>query len=187
MKKLLVFVSVLVLLVSFLAVPVSATTKNDLLEEAAKSPVYHYVKVAVENAARTIEITDEQAAELLPIVQKAVAAVPEDHGATEGNGGASYYTKEQFDTVMACIDEACEILDLTYAFEPTGSSDPNNSVIFKVYDKDQKLIFEYDGDTVKKTSAAAEVDTRVIFVAAAAVLVVGVVALVVAKKRASVR
>lgn len=188
MKKILVLISVLLLAVSVLALPVSAATKSDLLEEAAKSPVYKYVKVAVENAARTVEITEEQADQILPIVQRAVAAIPEDNGPTFRNPGEHHYTEEQLAIVMECIDEICEILGFTYEFVDDDYAPMHDGdYIFTVYDQDGKIIFEYDGDAVKKTSAATEIDTRVVLASAVVVLVIGVASLVLAKRRAEVR
>ena len=80
MKKILAMLMAVVCVFSMFAVSASALTKSDLLAEAAKSPVYKYVKVSVENAARTVEITEEQADQIMPIVKELVAILNVDKG-----------------------------------------------------------------------------------------------------------
>ena len=186
MKRIVSFLTALVLVVSMFAVSVSATTKADLIEEASKSPIYKYVRVAVENAARTIEITDEQAEQLLPIVRRAVAAVPEDLGPTARNDH-DIYTYEQIEIIMSCVDEACAILGYTH--ENVTSTDPKHigDIVFMIYNEDNELVFQYDGDVVADTSAASETDTTELFIGAVALLLAGGAVLAVSKKRATVR
>jgi len=186
MKRIVSFFAALMLIVSVFAVGVSATTKADLIAEAAKSPVYKYIKVAVENAARTIEITDEQAERLLPIVKRAVAAVPTDLGPTAKNEDY-IYSQDQIDVILTCIDEACAILGFTHTTEP--STDPKHigDINNFIYNEEGNLIFQYDGDVVADTSAATETDTTELLIGAVSLLIAGGAVLVVSKKRATAR
>ena len=186
MKRIIAIMTAVMLLVSVLAVSASATTKADLLTEAAKSPIYKYVKVAVENAARTVTITDEQAEQLLPLVKKAVAAVATDRGPTFANHDL-FYTLGEHKVVMNCIDEACAILGWTYAFEDSHDPKHPNDHVFRVHDQTGKIIFEYDGDIVADTAAATETDTTAIFVGAVSMLLAGAAAVAVSKKRIAER
>lgn len=182
MKRFISLMMVLMIVVGTLAVGVAAATKADLLSEAAKSPIYKYVKVAVENAARTAEITDEQAEKLLPIVKKAVAAVSADKGPTAKNVNA-IYTDAEINAVLGCIDEACDVLGYSYKFIPSTNPKHATDHVFMVYDNNGKLIFQYDGDVVADTDAATDMDTTALFIGGALLLVAGVAGIVVSKKR----
>ena len=186
MKRIISIMMVLMIVVGTLAVGVAAATKADLLLEASKSPIYKYVKVAVENAARTVEITDEQAEQLLPIVKKAVAAVSADKGPTAANG-YYIYSQAEIDAVMACIDEACAILGYTYTFYPSGNAKHEADHVFTVYDNTGKLIFQYDGDVVADTDAATDMNTTALFIGGALLLAAGIAGIAVSKKRMEVR
>jgi len=144
MKRIIAIVLTLAAVLSMAVIGVSAVTKADLLTEAAKSPVYKYVRVAFENAARTIEITDEQAAELLPVVKKACTVIGDN---SKGHGGyysakdGHVYTAEEYKAVMACIDEACKILGFTYKMEPVKNAKHVGDVMFVVYNAQGKMVF----------------------------------------------
>lgn len=183
MKKFIAMITTVVLLIGAVTVGVSAVTKADLLAEAAKYPAYANVKVAVENAARTVEVTPEQAEKILPIIQRAgkilgdtdVAGVADKHG--------QYYTTEQVNGIFACIDEICEILNLTYKMVPVANAEHPGDSMLVVYDANGKTVFEYDGDAVADTDAATSMDTVVLFVGAAVMLAFGAAAIVASKKR----
>ena len=186
MKRIIAIVLTLAAVLGVAAMGVSAVTKADLLVEAAKSPIYKYVRVAFENAARTVEITDEQAAEILPIVKKAVAlAGDNDHG----HGGyysaehGYVYDKQTYNAIMTCIDEACRILGYTYRMEPVQNSKHAGDIMFVVYDERGKMVFQYDGDVVADTDAATTVDTTLVLAASAFLAVLGIAAVAVSKRR----
>lgn len=192
MKKIIAVLTSVMLLVGMLAMCVSAATvtKSDLLNEAAKSPVYKYVKVSLENAARNVEITNEQAEEILPIVQRAVAILNEDHGPTEANDASHvFYTQEQADGVIECIDEVCAILGYTWKMTPKANPVHPGDGIFQVFDQNGKLVYEYDGDAVADTSAApvSNADTWVYLSVGTVLLALGLAALAVSKKRIAER
>ena len=183
MKRIIASILMLAVMVSLLSVSAFAVNKSDLLAEAAKSPVYKYVKVAVENAARNVEVTDEQAAQLLPIVQKAVAIVDKDNGNSVGNGKTANYTADQVKGVLECIDEACAILNLHYTFTPAANPEHPGDCVFRVYDATGKMIFDYDGDAVADTAVEESTGSAVVLASAVVLLVAGLGAAYVAKKR----
>lgn len=182
MKKIIALVLSTVIALSVLAIGVSATTKADLLTEAAKSPAYKYVQVAVENAAKTVNITDEQAAQVLPYVQHAVAALNMDNGPTLWHKDTNLmYGYDLAAIVEADIFAVCDILGYTYTFEDVANAKHAHDIIFKVFNADGKLIFAYDGDLVADTSAAS--DATLYLVAAVALLGLGVTAVILTKKK----
>lgn len=188
MKKILAVIMSVVLLCGMFAATASATTKSDLLEEAAKAPVYKYIKISVENAARTIEITDEEAEALLPIVKKAVAAMTADNGPTYVSKDGIKYDAATYATVMSCIDEACAILGFTYKFSPVTSPKHTGDSVFQVFDENGKLVFEYDGDIVTDTAGDIAHDAgTMLFIGAAVLMAAGAIALVIVRRRESVR
>lgn len=183
MKKVISLLMAVVVLTAVFVVPASAATKSDLLTEAAKSPIYKYVKVAIENAARTVEITEEQADQLMPIVKKAVAAVSSDKGPGRYDVDGVHYTKEEYDTIMQCIDEACAILGFTYKLTPKAQND----IIFQVYDANNTLVFSYDGDAVSNTDGAPSSSAVLMLVGSVALLATGIGCFVVSRKRSAVK
>lgn len=190
MKKIIAIVLALVTVLSVASVCVGAVTKADLLVEAAKSPIYGYVGVALENAARTIEITDEQAAEILPIVKKACTIVGNNkygHGGFFSKDHGKVYTDDQLAAVMTCIDEVCRILGCTYTTVPSKNSKHVGDSVFMVYNEQGKLVFEYDGDIVDDTAAATTENTALIIAGASVILVLGLGAVVVSKRRLAVK
>lgn len=188
MKKFMALLLACVAILSVCVVPSFAATKADLLAEAAKSPIYHYVKAAVENAARTVEITDEQAAQLLPLIQKANAIISEDKGSSPTlKGDVKAYTDAQNAEISAILAEACDILGFTYTvtLKPKAQQTHKNDTVYKVFDQKGNVVFMYDGDQVTDTSAAPAADHTAWIVAGVAVatLSLAAVAFVVARKK----
>ena len=175
MKKRIFAIVVAVVMLCALMVPTFAATKSDVLAEMEKSPVYKYIKTSVENAARTIEVTEEQADQLIAIVQAFIETVPEDKGPA-----AKAYTDAEIEAVITSIDKVCAVLNLTYKFVP-NPNDASDSIL-NVYDEEGKLIFEYNGNAVADT-AAASTSAPVYFTIGAVLLAAAAVALVASKKR----
>lgn len=184
MKKLIAIISAIVLLVGTATIGVSAVTKADLFAEAAKSPAYKYVQVAIENAARTVEVTPEQAEQILPIVKRACEIIGNDeHPSAFSDEHGLLYTKEQINGVMACIDEICEIMRFTYKMVPVANPEHAGDGMLTVYDANGKVVFQYDGDAVADTDAATSMDTALLFAGAGIMLALGAAAIAVSKKR----
>ncbi|MBQ7161685.1 MAG: hypothetical protein IJR90_08255 [Clostridia bacterium] len=186
MKRIITIAICAIMLVGLFAVPSFAVNKADLLKEAAKSPVYKYVKVAVENAAKTVEITDEQAEKILPIISKAVTAVNVDKGATVIRPKTSErrYSDGQVQVIFNCIKEVCDIMGWTYKLEAVADQKHPGDIIIHVFDGNTK-IFSYDGDIVADTSAASD-NSVVILTAGGALLLAGFAAVVFSRKRLTV-
>ena len=192
MKKIIAALLTVAVLLCTFVVPSFAATKADLLNEAAKAPIYKYVKAAVENAARNIEITEEQADQLMPLVKEAVALLSADNGPSMYDvKGHKNYTDAQLNAVMNIIKKACDILGFTYTFSSAASTKGSEyhvgDIIFKVFDKNGKLVFSYDGDLVADTSAVAETDSAawVALTAASVVTLAAAAAFVFARKKVS--
>lgn len=144
MKKTLVSVVAAGLLVGTVFAPSAlAVTKTDLLEEAKKIPVSKYVIVDAENLMKKIDITDEQAEQLMPILKRCAEALPEDLGPEPSN-----YSSAQIQTVLDSLSEACDILDLTYNIDVKSAS--KNGFTLTLMDKTGEVIYTYSG-VVKKT------------------------------------
>lgn len=190
MKRVIAMILTAVVLLSTLALPSFAVTKADILAECEKSPVYKYVKAAVENAAKKVEITDEQAALIFPLVQRAVQILDTDNGPTHYSAeGGVMYPDAVTDEVMDIIDQICKILGFTWkwinAATIKGEQYHKNDNVFVIYDQNGNIIFQYDGDYITDTSAATTVPTAawVAISSAAALTVAAAAAFIVARKR----
>ena len=178
MKKVLLFVLAVAMFVAVTVVPALAYTKADLLTEGAKSPVYHHVKVAIENAAKTVEVTEDQANQIMPYVKHIVSLLPEDLGASAHN-----YPRETIDAVLADVDEICKILSLHYEFVPAANPAHEGDNDFTIYNEAGEKVFEFDGDAVAKTDAAPDYSTVAVAVSGVALLFAGIAMFVVARKK----
>ena len=180
MKKIIALLAASVISLSTLVLPASATTKSDLIDAASAAATYKYVKPSLENAARNIEITEEQADQLLPLVKEAAALFPTDNGPTLHNYGDA--TVEKF---FDLVDQACKILGFAWEMEAKQNAVHSGDCVFKAYDANGKLIYEYDGDFVTDTSAVAATDNSswIALGAGAGVMFLACVAFVVARKK----
>lgn len=184
MKRIIALVLSAIVMISVFVVPSFATTKADLLTEAAKSPVYKYVKADIENAAKSVEITDEQADAILPHVQAIVAALNTDNGqgVYDAKKGQQY-SNETVKTVMEHIKAICDILGWTYTMTPVESKPAHEGDdIFKVFDQNGKLVFSLDGEVVSDTSGAASTNWAVL-AAGCAILVAGLATVVISRRK----
>ncbi len=161
-KRIAVFCAMLVVLTVSLSsvITAGAYTQDDLLEEFKTIPASHWVLADIENLSKTMTLTEEQCNQLWPILQEVKALVPEDNGptvyqGTNHNNGGRAYSAETVAKVLDCIRAACKVTGCT--FVKSLVSDPTHSIdiVFKLYNNEGKLIFEYDGDLVKQTGGAA--------------------------------
>lgn len=161
MKRLtLFFVIAAVLTLSFsTAITASAYTQDDLLEEFKTIPAAHWVLADIEQLSENMKLTQEQCDALWPILQEVKALVPEDNGPTvymgsnHGNQGRAY-SAEVVAQVLDCIRAACKITGCTFVKSLVPEQTHEIDIVFKLYNSDGVLIFEYDGDLVKKTDSA---------------------------------
>jgi len=186
MKRIIALVLSAIVMVSVFVVPSFATTKADLLTEAAKSPVYKYVKVSVENAAKSVEITDEQADAILPHVKAIVAGLSTDNGqgVYDAKKGTQY-DKATVNTVMEHIKAICDILGWTYTLTASPNPAHPGDQLFRVYDQNGKVVYELDGEVVSDTSASAYSNTWAVLAAGCAILVAGLVTVVISRRKLS--
>jgi len=180
MKKFLAISLTVILAIGLFAIGTSAATKSEILEEAAKSPVYHWVQITIEDAARSVEITEEQGDLIMPHVQAIVAAVPEDLGPT-----AHVYPKDQVETVMHHLAEICDILNYRLAYEEVHHTDLDHAgdIVVRIYNSEGQLVVEYDGDDLKQTDVAEENSAWIWLAVGSAFVLAAAAVLVITKKR----
>lgn len=191
MKRYIALMLIAVIAISTFAMPLVAmaqsedkVTKSDLLEEMAKSPIYKYIKKKVENAARSIEVTDEQAALLMPIVKRGVALVPEDNGpGVFDKDKGLLYSRETVKEVELCIADACKVMGFTYTFHSAPDPKHLGDITFFVYDQNGHIVFEYDGDTVAETGIDGITTPSVgVLIGSIALIGLGIASFIVLKK-----
>lgn len=184
MKKLTSLLVSVLLLLGIFAGTITASaeqyTKDDIIDVVSTSAIYKYISGDIINLARTMDATDAQLNELYAIAERFA-----DLDLKDNDASASEYTTAEVNAVMALIDEACEVLDLHYTFTPSADPKHVRDVVFNVYDADNKLVYSYDGDAVKKTGA----DQTALFVTVSALgclLLAGAVVFTVKTRKARV-
>ena len=152
MKKLITLILSVLLLVGIFAGTMTASakqyTKQDIVDVVSTSPIYKYISGDVKNLARALDATDDQLNELYGIATR-FAALKLD----AKKWSAHKFSTAEINQVLALIDEACDVLDLHYTFVPSNDPKHTGDIVFKVYDANNKLIYSFDGDVVKKTGA----------------------------------
>lgn len=151
MKKTLVLVlSLMLLLVAFAGTfSASAATqykKEDIVAKLSESPIYKYVKGDVTNLTRTMNATPEQLNKLYDIADRFVKLGLKDKG-----GSAHNYTKAEIASVLALVDEACDVLGYRYTFTTSTKTKHKGDIVFNVYDANGKQVYKFDGDVVRQT------------------------------------
>jgi hypothetical protein len=121
----------------------------------------------------------------MPLLKRAQEAFPEDLGPGYRNpeGHESYfgseiypYTGEQHEIMMDIISEACDILGFTYYLRDSTLPMHNVDIVFVVKDTEGRIVFEYDGDLIKRLGEVEEEKTN----SATPFLVGGISAVVIA-------
>lgn len=161
-------ITVALLAMSFSAtISASAYTQEDLLEEFKTIPASHWVLADIENLSRSMRLTEDQCNQLWPILQEVKALVPEDngpsvyHGSNHGNTGRAY-SAEVVAQVLDCIRAACRITGCTFVKTLVPNPTHEIDIVFKLYNSEGVLIFEYDGDLIQQTGGdETEVDSSV--------------------------
>lgn len=151
MKKTLVLVlSLMLLLVAFAGTfSVSAATqytKENIVDKLSESPLYKYVKGDITNLTRTFDATPEQLNKLYDIADRFVKL-----GLTDKGGSAHNYTRAEISSVLALVDEACDVLGYTYTFNASAKAQHKGDVVLSVFDANGKQVYKFDGDVVKQT------------------------------------
>lgn len=151
MKKTLILVlSLTLLLVAFAGTfSVSAATqytKENIVAKLSESPIYKYVKGDVTNLTRTVDATPEQLNKLYDIADRFVKLGIKDKG-----GSAHDYTKAEIKSILALLDEACDVLGYSYTFTTSAKAQHKGDVVLSVFDAAGKQVYKFDGDVVKQT------------------------------------
>ncbi len=180
MKKITVLLLSIIMMLGVFAGAFSAsaaTTEEALIEKVSASAIYKYIEGDIKNLARTIDTTPEQLDKLSVIADKFVALNLTDKG-----GSASEYTKDEIKAVMALVDEAADALGYTYTLTDSKSPKHAQDLVITLYDENNKVVYSFDGDAVKKTGA----DQTVLFVLIAALGCTLLAGAVVIRRKAAV-
>ena len=193
MKKIVVSMVTVALLMSFVFVGASfAATKNDILAEAEKSPLFHYVEGTAVKMLEQVEITEDQAAQIIEIIKGVNAVVTEDKGPSYvGADGEVKYIDEERDVVVNAMNEICAILGIRVEYQAAtagaGSSamaHENDIKVIFILEKTGQILGTYDGDLIKDTSSSvADNSANYILVAVGVLVVASAVMFVYAKRR----
>lgn len=184
MKKRISLLTVCLLIVGITimaVVPASAATPKDTITDAVKAVMpsayaNHYVPM-VENILQQIDVTEAQAAAVVKSIEACKEVITEDKGAS-----LSDYTEQERTLVLEQFDKACDALNLKYEVSISTTPAHEGDIICVVYDASGKKLGDIDGDAVKKTNTANEVNYG--FAALAVVLMVGTVAAAIYGKKA---
>ena len=182
MKKVISLFAACLLLVGMMAFAgfsaSAATPKEDIVAavKAAMPDKYeeHYLPM-LENVLSQIEVTADQAEEVIGYIDAVKAAVKADKGPS-----LSEYSAAEIEVVVDNFDKACTALGLTYEFVDAENATHEGDVDCIIYLEDGTKIGSIDGDGVKKTNAP---ETNVaLMVAFGAFVVVALGAAVYGKK-----
>ena len=179
MKKLLLTVLALAMLAGAVLVPMSAAaaTKEDVLNEFKKSPVAHYIYDDIVQLANNHPLTSEQYDKILELVKKFNAIFEKDLGPTFHD-----YDPVAQDKMLRILEEACDYLELHYDIVPSKNPVHEHDDVILIYDKNNVLIFRYDGDEVKKTDTVPTNYTLYALIIAA-IMLAGISAFIVVSKK----
>lgn len=152
MKKVFALVLTVIMLVACVSM-VSATDKNDVLKaikEAMPGEYFSVQYVAIENMLNQVEVSSEQADQLLALVADVKANV-QDKGPS-----LSSYSKADIQLVIADLQKAADILGLTMTLE-TKTDNPLyvGDTIAVFTNAEGKRIGTLDGYVIKKTDVVA--------------------------------
>ncbi len=177
-KTLLMILSVLMiasLIVSVSAADDASAKVLEKFKEVCPEKYYDIYLGQAENILNSVEITDEQANELVAILNDANSIYVDKGASLE-----AYNSTEQAKAIEY-FKEACDILDVTAVMENNTSTAHEGDAYYKIYKNDGTLIGTVDGDPVKVTGGTSESFTMVFFGIAA--LAAAVASAVVIKKR----
>lgn len=189
MKKLIAMLVLCVLMMSLVAsVTVSAappTPKERIVMALRENlpPAYgtKWIPTA-ENVLRQIPVSEEQADTVIACILRCRSVITKDKGESLHN-----YTRSEVTYVVGQFDEACAALGLHYTVSTSKDPKHANDMVYTIYTASGKKLADLDGDLVRKTNTA-ESNVNYVYVALAAVLVMGAgVAVYAGKKFAAQR
>jgi hypothetical protein len=166
MRKLLVFLTIVVLLVSSMFT-VSAATKDQLIAKLGEIPAAKNESF-YDGAVKFIkdsDITPEQIDKLLPLLEEAKTIVPKNDGTS-----ARDYTDAQVDKIFDILDKGCEITDHSYE-TTTYKGDDFGIIIYKnVSATEKEAVVEYTDGVVKATGVADNSNSAYVYLVAGVVV-----------------
>ncbi len=156
MKKIISLAAACLLLVGMMAFAgfsASAATPKEEIVAAVKANMpdkyeAQYIPT-LENVLSQIDVTAEQAEEVIGYVEAAKAAIESDKG-----GSLSDYSQAEIRAVLDNFDKACTALGLTYEIVDAENPAHKADVECIIYLEDGTKIGSVDGDGVKKTDVA---------------------------------
>ena len=174
MKKLIAMLVLCVLMMSLVAsVTVSAappTPKERIVMALRENlpPAYgtKWIPTA-ENVLRQIPVSEEQADTVIACILRCRSVITKDKGESLHN-----YTHSERTYVVGQFDAACSALGLHYTVSTSKDPKHGNDMVYTVYTAAGKKLADLDGDLVRKTNTA-ESNINYVYVALAAVLVMG--------------
>ena len=155
MKKVISLFAACLLLVGMMAFAgfsaSAATPKEDIVaavKDAMPDKYEEQYLPMLENVLNQIDVTAEQAEEVIGYVETVKAAVKADKGSS-----LSEYSKEEVAVVMDNFDKTCTALGLTYELVDAEDSSHKGDIDCIIYTEEGAKIGSADGDGVKKTNA----------------------------------
>lgn len=176
MKKFVVVLTIVAVLVCSM-LSVSAATKDELIAKLGEIPAAKN-EVFYEGAVKFIkdaDITEDQIAKLIPLLEEAKTILPENNGAA-----AKDYTKEQVKKISDILDKGCEITGYTYE---VVHFEKGTDYGIKLYAPDKSVALEYTDGVIKATGVEDANNSAYIYLAAAVVVLALAGAFVVVRKK----
>ena len=175
MKKVLSLFAACLLLVGMMAFAgfsaSAATPKEDIVaavKEAMPDKYEDQYLPMMENVLSQIEVTAEQAEEVIGYIANVKAAITEDKGPS-----LSEYTAAEIEIVLDNFDRACTALGLTYEFVDSENPQHAGDVDCIIYLQNGTKLGSFDGDGVKKTDAPENNTALMVVFGAFAVVAAG--------------
>ncbi|MBR5272941.1 MAG: hypothetical protein IKU25_06085 [Clostridia bacterium] len=168
MKKFFVAVLAVVLMMTMFVGSASAATKADLVNKIKNDSIignYEHIVNIVVNQMDNFNFTSDECDYLLAKFDEAKAII-EAAGGDKGSSAHSYdpVTIEQIVDIVA---DVVTTLGYTYEYLPSQNPLHTGDDVFRVYDADGIIVFEFDGDYVKHTGGEVASDNGKIMAGAA--------------------
>ncbi len=186
MKKILSLAMVCLLMMSLMVMavlPASAASAQDdivaALKERVPAEYLNQYLPAVENILQQLEITDEQADQIIACIAATDDAMADYHYSLH------LFTAEERAAALKQLDAVCDILNVRYELKLSQDSDHNNDQVAVFYKADGTKLADVDFD-VKKTNTPSQMSVE--YIVLAVVFAIGaIVTAVYGKKAVSAR
>jgi len=179
MKNFLKVIAVSLVIVSMFCVSAFAATPQERIIEAIEASVptelYKAHEIELDNLAKQVPVTDQEADAIIAIIEEVTATVELD----SVNHLADLSESER-EYVLAKMDEACTMVHVTYTITESTSPEIAGDAVINFYYEGQK-IGDFDTHEVKKTGGE-EYPAATVLAIGAGVLALAAVAFVCTKK-----